>query len=132
MPKVYTRLADRYKHEHDRLKFAFSKAQREEILSEVHAKIEWLRNILAISDQLAAFEDSSKLIVSRQSVENLMGYWKHADRIFELLLSSWVCPCQQTHCAHLWLQHRTSGHQSKPGILSRRKKADKRAKSSIR
>jgi hypothetical protein len=27
-----------------------------------------------------------------------------------LLLSSWVCPCRQTHYAHLWLQHRTSAH----------------------
>jgi hypothetical protein len=26
------------------------------------------------------------------------------------LLSSWVCPCRQTHYAHLWLQHRTSAH----------------------
>ena len=39
-----------------------------------------------------------------------MGYWTHVDRIFALLLSSWVCPCRQTHCAHLWLRHRTSPH----------------------
>jgi hypothetical protein len=110
MLKAYTRLTDRYKHEHNRLKFAISKDQRDETLSDIHAKIKKLERILAASDQVAAFEEPSKLAVSRQSVNNLMGYWRHADRIFALLLSSWVCPCRQTHCAHLWLQHRTSAH----------------------
>jgi hypothetical protein len=110
MLKAYTRLTDRYKHEHNRLKFAISKDQRDETLSEIHAKIKKLERILAASDQVAAFEEPSKLGVSRQSVNNLMGYWRHADRIFALLLSSWGCPCRQTHCAHLWLQHRTSAH----------------------
>ena len=110
MLKSYTRLKDKYRSGCDRLKFATSKDQREEILLEIRAKIRKLERILAASDQVAAFEEPSKLAVSRQSVNNLMGYWKHADRIFALLLSSWVCPCRQTHCAHLWLQHRTSAH----------------------
>ena len=110
MLKSYTRLREKYKNGCEKLKFATSKDQRDEILSEIHAKIKKLERILAASDQMAAFEEPSKLAVSRQSVSNLMGYWKHADRIFALLLSSWVCPCRQTHCAHLWLQHRTSAH----------------------
>jgi hypothetical protein len=110
MLKSYARLKEKYKTGCDKLKFATSKDQRDEILSEIHVKIKKLERILAASDQMAAFEEPSKLAVSRQSVSNLMGYWKHADRIFALLLSSWVCPCRQTHCAHLWLQHRTSAH----------------------
>lgn len=110
MLRSYTSLKDKYRHGCDKLKFATSKDQRDTILSKIHEKIEWLERILAASDQVAAFEEPSKLAVSRQSVNNLMGYWKHADRIFALLLSSWVCPCRQTHCAHLWLQHRTSAH----------------------
>lgn len=110
MLKSYTCLKDKYKSGCEKLKFATSKDQRVEILSEIHGKIKKLERILAASDQVAAFEEPSKLVVSRQSVNNLMGYWKHADRIFALLLSSWVCPCRQTHCAHLWLQHRTSAH----------------------
>lgn len=110
MLRSYKSLKDKYIHRCDKLKFATSKDQRDEILSEIHAKIEKLERILAASDQVAAFEEPSKLAVSRQSVNNLMGYWKHADRIFALLLSSWICPCRQTHCAHLWLQHRTSAH----------------------
>jgi hypothetical protein len=110
MLRSYKSLKDKYRNGRDNLKFAISKDQRDEILSEVHAKIEKLERILAASDQVASFEEPSKLAVSRQSVNNLMGYWKHADRIFALLLSSWVCPCRQTHCAHLWLQHRTSAH----------------------
>lgn len=110
MLKSYTRLTDKYKHGCEKLKFATSKDQRDEVLSEIHGRIKKLERILAASDQVAAFEEPSKLAVSRQSVNNLMGYWKHADRVFALLLSSWVCPCRQTHCAHLWLQHRTSAH----------------------
>jgi hypothetical protein len=110
MLKSYTRLKDKYRCGCERLKFATSKDQRDEILSEIRSKIKKLQDILAASDQVAAFEESSKLAVPRQSVNNLIGYWKHADRIFALLLSSWVCPCRQTHCAHLWLQHRTSAH----------------------
>jgi hypothetical protein len=110
MLKSYTRLTDKYKHGCEKLKFATSKGQRDEVLSEIHAKIKKLERILAASDQVTAFEEPTKLAVSRQSVRNLVGYWKHADRIFALLLSSWVCPCRQKHCAHLWLQHRTSAH----------------------
>ena len=101
MPNSYTRLKHKYKSGCERLKFAISKDQRVEILSVIHAKIKKLERILAASDQLAAFEEPSKLAVSRQSVNNLMGYWKHADRIFAFLLSSWVCSCRETHCAHL-------------------------------
>lgn len=108
MLQAYTRLTEKYKHGRDKLKFATSKGQRDEALSEIRAKIGKLERILAASDQVAAFEEPSKLVVSRRSVSNLIGYWKHADRIFALLLSSWVCPCRQKHCAHLWLQHRTS------------------------
>jgi hypothetical protein len=110
MLQAFTRLTEKYTHGRDKLKFATSKGQRDEALSEIRAKIKRLERILAASDQVAAFEEPSKLAVSRQSVSNLMGYWKHADRIFALLLSSWVCPCRQKHCAHLWLQHRTSAH----------------------
>lgn len=110
MLQAYTRLAEKYRHGRDKLKFAISKGQRDEALSEIHARIKKLERILAASDQVAAFEEPSKLAVSRQSVSNLMGYWKHADRVFALLLSSWVCSCRQRHCAHLWLQHRTSAH----------------------
>jgi hypothetical protein len=110
MRKSYARLTDNYKHGCDKLKFATSKGQRDEVLSEIHTKIKKLERILAASDQVAAFEEPIKSAVSRQSVNNLVSYWKHADRIFALLLSSWVCACRQTHCAHLWLQHRTSAH----------------------
>lgn len=110
MLKSYIRLTEKYKNGCEKLKFATSKGQRDEILSELHAKIKKLERILAASDQITTFGEPSKLAVSRRSVNNLMGYWEHADRIFALLLSSWVCPCRQNHCAHLWLQHRTSAH----------------------
>lgn len=110
MLQAYTRLTEKYKHGRDKFKFATSKGQRDEALSEIRAKIKKLERILGASDQVAAFEEPSKLAVSRQSVSNLMGYWKHADRIFALLLSSWTCACRQQHCGHLWLQHRTSAH----------------------
>ena len=84
MLQAYTRLTEKYKHRRDKLKFATSKSQRDEALSDIRAKIKRLERILAASNQVAAFEEPSKLAVSRQSVSNLMGYWKHADRIFAL------------------------------------------------
>lgn len=108
MAKAYTHLSDTYKYEHERLKFAFGQRLRKETLNGIHRKIKLLKRILAESDQVAAFEDSNKVALSPRSVRNLVGYWRHADRVYALLLSSWICPCKQSHCAHLWLQHRTS------------------------
>lgn len=110
MHTSYTRLAEMFKRGCHKLKFATSKDERDEVLSEIRVKIRKLERILAASDQVAAFEGPSKLAVSRRSANTLVGYWRHADRVFALLRSSWVCPCRQEHCAHLWLQHRTSAH----------------------
>jgi hypothetical protein len=107
MVKAYDRLVDRYGHEHARLKFAFSQHQRNEILSSIHQKIQTLERILETSDQVASFEQSVIKAVSPRTVNDLVGYWRHADRIYALISSSWVCGCKQSHCAHLWLQHRT-------------------------
>lgn len=108
MARAYTHLSDKYKYEHDRIKFALGRRLREEILDSIRRKIKLLGRILAESDQIAAFEQSNKVALSSRSVKNLVGYWRHADRVFSLLLLSWVCPCKQNHCAHLWLQHRTT------------------------
>ena len=54
MLKSYTRLKDKYKNGYEKLKFATSKDLRDEILSDIHAKIEKLERILAASDKVAA------------------------------------------------------------------------------
>jgi hypothetical protein len=108
MVKAYDRLVDRYDHEHARLKFAFSQHQRNEILGSIHQKIQTLERILETSDQVASFEQCVRKAVSPRTVNDLVGYWRHADRIYALISSSWVCGCKQSHCAHLWLQHRTT------------------------
>jgi hypothetical protein len=108
MAKAYTSLLTRYQHEHDRFKFSLSQHRRSEIMDTIHQKIKRLERFLTASDQVAAFEQSSKVAVSSRSVRNLIGYWRHADRIYALISSSWICSCKQSHCAHLWLQHRTT------------------------
>ncbi|KAM0715319.1 hypothetical protein Q7P37_008817 [Cladosporium fusiforme] len=108
MAKAFTHLSETYKYERERFKFAIGHRLRKEILDSIHRKIKLLRRILAESDQVAIFEQSNKVALSPRSVKNLIGYWRHADRVYALLLSSWICPCKQNHCAHLWLQHRTS------------------------
>lgn len=108
MAKAYTSLLSRYQHEHDRLKFTLSQHRRSEIMGSIRQKIEKLEKILTASDQVAAFQQSNKVAVSPRSVKSLIGYWRHADRIYALISSSWVCSCKQSHCAHLWLQHRTT------------------------
>ena len=110
MLRSYTYLAQKYKHGSEKVRFATSKDQRNEILAEIRIKIQRLERILTASNQVAAFEKRENLTVSRQSVNHLLGYWKHADRIFALLSSSLVCSCRQTHRANLWLQHPTSAH----------------------
>jgi hypothetical protein len=108
MAKAYTSLLTRYQHEHDRSKFSLSQHRRAEIMNSIRQKIKRLERFLTASDQVAAFEQSSKVAVSSRSVKNLIGYWRHADRIYALISSSWICSCKQSHCAHLWLQHRTT------------------------
>lgn len=108
MAKAYTSLLARYQHEHDRFKFNISQHRRSEIMESIHRKIEMLERFLTASDQGAVFEQSSNVKVSSRSVKSLVGYWRHADRIYALISSSWVCSCKQNHCAHLWLQHRTT------------------------
>jgi hypothetical protein len=108
MARAYTSLLAKYQHEHDRFKFSLSQHRRSEIMDTIHQKIKSLGKFLTASDQVAAFEQSSKIAVSSRSVKNLIGYWRHADRIYALISSSWICSCKQSHCAHLWLQHRTT------------------------
>lgn len=108
MVKAYGFLAERYSHESRRMKTVFSTNWRREQLKAIHKKTKVLDRMLSSSDEAAASEQSNKVAVTSQSVNNLVGYWRHAARIHALLLVSWVCPCRRSHCAHLWLQHRTS------------------------
>lgn len=108
MAKAYDFLAERYSHESRRMRTVFSKTWRREQLTAIHMKIKVLERLLSSEDKAATFEQANKVGVTSQSVNNLVGYWRHAARIHALLLMSWVCPCRQTHCANLWLQHHTS------------------------
>jgi len=106
--KAYDRMVNTCKHEHDRFKFVCKDRHRNELLRNIHRKLVILERILEWSEEIVKVGPSSKEILSPRVVNNLVGYWRHADRIYTLLLSSWSCPCKQNHCAHLWLQHRTS------------------------
>jgi hypothetical protein len=108
MAKAYDHLLHRYGHQRDKLKFAFTQRRRSEIMVSIHRKIKTLERILGASDQVATFEQSVKVVVRPSTMNNLIGYWRHADRIYALMSSSWVCHCRQSHRAQLWLQHRTT------------------------
>jgi hypothetical protein len=73
--KTYSRLVERYRHEHDRLKFAVSKGQRDDILSDIHGKIKKLDEYLqqAIRCQLSRSLASKQYIVSRFTISWVTG-----------------------------------------------------------
>jgi hypothetical protein len=108
MASAYDHFLHKYENQRDKLKFAFTQRRRSEIIAGIHRKIKTLERILGASDQVATFEQSGKVAVSPSAINNLVGYWRHADRIYALMSSSWVCHCRQSHRAQLWLQHRTT------------------------
>lgn len=106
--KAYNRLVTTCKHGHERFKFVCKDRHRNELIRNIHRKLEILERILEGSEEIIKVGPTSKDALSPRVVNNLVGYWRHADRIYTLLVSSWGCLCKQNHCAHLWLQHRTS------------------------
>lgn len=78
------------------------------MLQNVHKYNERLHALLAKSEKVASFRKSNLALSPPRAVRSLLQYWQHADRLYTFIHHSWGCQCKQKHCAHLWLQHRTS------------------------
>ena len=107
MQRTFASLSAIYEQESARLQFALSQsdAERDELVQTIQQKIELLAKFLDGNDQVAILVRAQTANVSAHAVQTLLQYWKYAGRVYGLLYRSWICPCKQSHCAHIWLQH---------------------------
>ncbi|KAK3399598.1 hypothetical protein B0T20DRAFT_433999 [Sordaria brevicollis] len=81
-----------------------------------------LEKLLAVSDrnrqltQLSKQRSSSSLGTAAEQA--LCSFWKHADKFYRALASTWNCRCK-AHTTNLLLRHRTSGHPEFEVLLTR-------------
>ena len=101
-------LKNKFQYQKEKVEFGFGKSHRDAMLEEIHTLNKKLENLLERSDKIVKFQRAKTDLASPRAVKSLLQYWHHADRIYALINHSWGCPCKYKHCAHLWLQHRTS------------------------
>ena len=97
-----------FRYRKEQVEFGWGKPQREEILNDIHKQNKKLEKLLEKSDKITKSKNSTTVAAPPKTVKSLLRYWQHADRIYALIHHSWGCQCKDKHCAHLWLQHRTS------------------------
>lgn len=85
-----------------------SKWCREDLLEELHQKLEKLDTFITRRDEVATLEQQNSLVISQQAIKALLQHWRHADRVYGLIYQRMGCQCKQSHCAHLWLQHQAT------------------------
>jgi len=108
MRRAYAQFRRVYKHEIDRMQFTVWETCRHELFHSIQQKIEELAKLLDVSDQVAALEQPTRSVLPARGIHGLLQYWQHASRVYGLMYQKWGCACKSTHCAHIWLQHRTS------------------------
>lgn len=101
-------LKKQWHYRKEQIQFGLGATGREYILKEIRKYNKKLDILLAKSEKIATFRKPHTLISSPRAVRSLLQYWQHADRIYTFIHHSWGCLCKEQHCAHLWLQHRTS------------------------
>lgn len=77
-------------------------------MKNIHKYNKKLDALLVKSEKVANFRQSNTKVASPVAVKSLLQYWQHANRLYTFIHHSWGCQCKGQHCAHLWLQHRTS------------------------
>ena len=103
-----TFLKTQLRHHKHQIEFGLGKPGRDSILKDIHQHNKKLERLLGRCDKLAKFKRADTITVSPRAVKSLLQYWQHADRIYALMHHSWGCTCKQSHCAYIWLQHKTS------------------------
>lgn len=89
-----------------RIMYSLTGTRREELLAEIEACNKRLEDVLASNDRLSALTRDAKPKTSGRINSRLLGFWRHAASIFQLLDSVWSCKCRSY--ASLLLQHNTS------------------------
>ena len=101
-------LRRQYSLRKEQVAFGLGKPQLEELIKQVHRDNKKLEKLLDKSEKIASIRTSKTVAISPRAVKSLLQYWHHADQIYALVSRSWECACREKHCAHLWLQHRSS------------------------
>jgi hypothetical protein len=100
---------ERVYFEKERVKFALDKAGQEQIINSIHRNNQKLKDFLEFGGKVAALrEDSTPSSRHSSLTKHALQYWKHAQRLYDLLGRAWGCRCRDDHRARLYLQHRTS------------------------
>jgi hypothetical protein len=93
----------------ERVKFASNKARQETFISCIQRNNEKLDKFLKLGGKVAALrEDSAPRSRHSSLAKHVLQYWRHAQRLYDLLGRAWGCQCRDNHHARLYLQHRTS------------------------
>ncbi|KAK1031602.1 hypothetical protein LTS16_017924 [Friedmanniomyces endolithicus] len=94
--------------EAERFAFGFNKLKHEDVIKDIHDHNEKLGTFLELTGEIATLHERSSQGVSRTAPKYLLQYWRHAERLYNMIKHAWGCQCRDVHCARLWLQHRTS------------------------
>ena len=93
----------------ERIKFATNKTKQETFISNIQKNNEKLERFLKFGGKVAALrEDSTPSPRHSSLAKHVLQYWRHAQRLHDLLGRAWGCQCRDHHHARLYLQHRTA------------------------
>jgi hypothetical protein len=99
----------KFDFEIERVKFASNKTRQETFISCIQRNNEKLEKFLKFGGKVAALrEDSAPRSRNSSLAKHVFQYWRHAQRLYDLLGRAWGCQCRDHHHARLYLQHRTS------------------------
>lgn len=106
-----------------RFKFSIKgNSSRKSLFRELEDSIDKLEKLLKVSDKSRQrsqlFSQRSASSLGAAAEPELISFWKHADKFFHVLASSWNCRCK-AHTANLLLQHRTSSIPEFEVLLTR-------------
>lgn len=87
-----------------RTAYAFTSSRREDLLEELETYNKKLRKLLSANDRIAHLSQENRPQAAPISSRALK-FFHHADNIYKLLQSTWLCTCRS--CANLWLQSNT-------------------------
>lgn len=91
-----------------RIKMSFGQAKRDKLFERLTDYNNELRTLLDTSDRIAALRQNNGRGKKSSVNRGLWQFWRHADRLYNLITQSWRCECKTFHQAHLLLQHRTT------------------------
>lgn len=91
-----------------KIKFSNGAAVRKELFAELKDLLERLRDILDTSDEETRLVNKRLTIATSSAIDAAVcSFFIRANKLFRALSSAWKCCCQQQHCVHLLLRHRT-------------------------